>query len=281
MIHRTPIIIVFVLLSCATCFGQSSYKGLTPGKSTRADVERVLGPPVKKVSETLIEYPAQRLTRQIFVQYQNSPQVVSRIEIFCRTENSTCYDLMNSVNLHLPPQPTTSHTNKGKLEEYFSATNVVLTYSDAATRSGLSQVGYYSRELFEIAVSKKTSASGSSNSNPNSGENSNVDDEGETETPPSPSVMTIRGGVLNERAISKPDPAYPAMAKATRASGIVTVQVVVDESGSVISATAVSGHPLLRPAAVAAARQARFSVTMLSGKPVSVSGVLTYNFVPE
>jgi periplasmic protein TonB len=39
-------------------------------------------------------------------------------------------------------------------------------------------------------------------------------------------------------------------------------------------------HPLLRAAAVAAARGARFSPTKLSGQPVKVSGVITYNFVP-
>ena len=59
----------------------------------------------------------------------------------------------------------------------------------------------------------------------------------------------------------------------------MTVQIVVDESGRVISASAVSGHPLLQQAAVAAARQARFSPTLLSGQPVKVSGVITYNFV--
>ena len=55
----------------------------------------------------------------------------------------------------------------------------------------------------------------------------------------------------------------------------------MDEEGKVISASAVGGHPLLQQAAVQAARQARFSPTKLSGKPVRVSGVVTYNFVLE
>ena len=97
---------------------------------------------------------------------------------------------------------------------------------------------------------------------------------------PAPKPKTIvSGGVLNGKAISKPQPAYPPIAKAARASGTVTVQIVVDEGGRVISASAVSGHPLLQQAAVAAARQARFSPTLLSGQPVKVSGVITYNFV--
>lgn len=89
----------------------------------------------------------------------------------------------------------------------------------------------------------------------------------------------ISAGVLNGKAVSKPAPAYPAIAKAARASGTVTVQVTVDENGRVTSASAVSGHPLLRAPAEAAARQARFSPTILSGRPVQVSGMLTYNFV--
>jgi TonB family protein len=103
--------------------------------------------------------------------------------------------------------------------------------------------------------------------------------------PPPPTLpskpTTISGGVLNGKAISKPQPAYPAVAKAVHASGTVTVQVTIDESGNVVAASAVSGHPLLQAAAVAAARQAKFSPTLLDGKPVKVTGVLIYNFVPE
>jgi periplasmic protein TonB len=102
--------------------------------------------------------------------------------------------------------------------------------------------------------------------------------------PPPPPVKKvpkqISGGVLNGKATSLPKPPYPPAARAVRASGAVTVQVLIDESGAVVSASAVSGHPLLRAAAVQAARGARFSPTQLSGQPVKVSGVITYNFVP-
>lgn len=98
------------------------------------------------------------------------------------------------------------------------------------------------------------------------------------EAPP-PARRLIQGGVLQGKAIAKPQPAYPEIAKAARAAGTVTVQIVVDESGNVESAEAVSGHPLLRQAAVEAARRARFAPTLLSGQPVKVGGVITYNFV--
>jgi len=92
---------------------------------------------------------------------------------------------------------------------------------------------------------------------------------------------TISGGVLNGKAKSMPKPEYPAAAKAVRASGSVNVEVLVDQQGKVVTATAISGHPLLRQAAVAAAKLVEFSPTLLSGKAVKVKGMLTYNFVPE
>lgn len=91
-------------------------------------------------------------------------------------------------------------------------------------------------------------------------------------------LKSISGGVLNGKAVTLPAPEYPASAKAVKASGTVSVQVLIDEGGNVIAATAVSGHPLLRAAAVEAARAANFSPTLLNGSAVKVSGVLTYNF---
>lgn len=90
---------------------------------------------------------------------------------------------------------------------------------------------------------------------------------------------TISGGVLNGKATSLPKPAYPPAARAVNAEGAVSVQVLIDEQGMVISANAVSGHPLLRAAAADAARGARFSPTLLQSQPVKVSGVITYSFI--
>lgn len=89
----------------------------------------------------------------------------------------------------------------------------------------------------------------------------------------------ISAGMLNGRAVSLPRPAYPAIARSARASGTVVVQIIIDEEGNVISASAVSGHPLLQSSAVEAARRARFTPTRLEGQPVKVSGTISYNFV--
>jgi protein TonB len=85
----------------------------------------------------------------------------------------------------------------------------------------------------------------------------------------------IAGGMLNGKAIYLPIPEVPA----GEATGVVLVQVLIDEQGSVVDARAVSGPQHLQASAVNAARLARFTPTLMMGEPVRVSGTLSYNFV--
>ena len=93
-----------------------------------------------------------------------------------------------------------------------------------------------------------------------------------------PSITRKSGGSFEKSAVKRVQPAYPPLAKAARVSGTVVVEVVVNEAGDVISMRAISGHPLLRDEAAAAARQWEFTPTELSGKPVKVIGTLTFTF---
>ena len=95
---------------------------------------------------------------------------------------------------------------------------------------------------------------------------------------PKPILKPVSGGVLNGTAVYLPPPAYPDAAKRMRAQGVVTVDVILDESGKVVAANATSGPAILREAAVQAALKAKFSPTKLSGQPVKVSGVINYKF---
>ena len=106
-----------------------------------------------------------------------------------------------------------------------------------------------------------------------------------TDVEPPPAVETqrqipkvISKGPVTGDAIFLPKPAYPPIAKASGTHGPVNIQVLIDEAGKVISAKVISGNPLLAPAALRAAYQARFSPTTLGDHPVKVSGVITYNF---
>jgi Ca-activated chloride channel homolog len=102
-----------------------------------------------------------------------------------------------------------------------------------------------------------------------------------TESAPEPErgKIPISGGVLNGKAVSLPKPEYPTTAKSAGAQGRVVVELTIDKAGKVVKARALSGHPLLQKAAVAAALQARFSPTILSGEPVSITGTISYSFV--
>ncbi|HJP94593.1 MAG TPA: TonB family protein [Pyrinomonadaceae bacterium] len=102
---------------------------------------------------------------------------------------------------------------------------------------------------------------------------------GETDESTSTGVAKpIEVGALNAKAVSLPKPIYPEEAKRLKASGRVTVRVVIDENGKVISAKATDGPIPLREAAEAAARQAKFEPTTKDGITIKVTGVLTYNF---
>jgi TonB family protein len=95
---------------------------------------------------------------------------------------------------------------------------------------------------------------------------------------PKPILRPVSGGVLNGSAVFLPPPMYPETAKRMRTSGVVAVEVVIDENGKVISATAENGPSTLREAAIKAALRARFSPTKLSGQPVKVFGTISYKF---
>jgi len=95
---------------------------------------------------------------------------------------------------------------------------------------------------------------------------------------PKPILRPVSGGVLNGKAVNLPVPDYPDFAKRSGIGGLVTVEVVIDENGKVISAKAIGGPSMLQKAAENAALRARFSPTLLTGQPVKVTGVINYNF---
>ncbi len=109
-----------------------------------------------------------------------------------------------------------------------------------------------------------------------SAENQKVSEElGLTATSGAPKLSEA---VLWGNAITKVQPQYPPSAKRVRASGPVEVQVTISETGRVIDAKAISGHLLLRDAAVEASRQWVFKPATLNEVPVKTQVVLTFVF---
>ncbi|MGQ0762036.1 MAG: hypothetical protein ACT4OT_08470 [Acidobacteriota bacterium] len=156
MTHRMiPSAILSIGLAFNLCLGQTAFMQLTPGVSTRGDAERVLGQPVSKMSETLFEYSAQRNQQKVYIQYHQESAVIDRIEaIFDRPiDRSSLANLLGIAQ----QADTTKWDSKGRLEEYFGAGKlVVLTHPSSEVSSPVYRVGYYSRDLFAVALRKPT-----------------------------------------------------------------------------------------------------------------------------
>ena len=90
----------------------------------------------------------------------------------------------------------------------------------------------------------------------------------------------VRVGSVPQLAklVHKVDPVYPPIAKRARVSGVVILEVLVDQEGSVSEINVLKGHPLLVPEAVQAVNQWKYTPTLLNGEPVAVLATVTVIF---
>ena len=73
------------------------------------------------------------------------------------------------------------------------------------------------------------------------------------------------------QAIFRPDPIYPILAKQARIQGVVVIDAIIDENGSVVQAHVISGPPLLMPSALEAVMKWKYQPSFLDGQPISVA----------
>jgi len=83
--------------------------------------------------------------------------------------------------------------------------------------------------------------------------------------------VRVGGNVKPPRLLSGPAPIYPVLAKQSRIQGIVVIEAIIDEHGNVIEMRAISGHPLLIPAAMKAVSLRKYEPTVLDGEPTPVN----------
>ena len=90
--------------------------------------------------------------------------------------------------------------------------------------------------------------------------------------------IRVGGHVRAPRAIYRPEPDYPPLARQARIQGDVVIDAVIDKTGIVVEMKAVSGPPLLVPAALAAVRTWRYEPTYLNEEPIDVRFIVTVHF---
>jgi TonB family protein len=112
--------------------------------------------------------------------------------------------------------------------------------------------------------------------------------------PPPPAPVPVAGVAPDDRSsirvggtVGPPTkmrdvrPVYPPDALAAGIQGVVIIETVIDESGSVSNARVLRSVPGLDDAALDAVRQWQFTPTLLNGVPVSVVMTVTVNFTQQ
>ena len=92
-----------------------------------------------------------------------------------------------------------------------------------------------------------------------------------------PEFMNL-GGLSPSDAIRLVTPTYSPIARQTRITGKVTVDIELDAEGNVTKADATSGHAMLRQSAEDAAKRSKFKPALFNGTPIKAKAVITYNF---
>jgi hypothetical protein len=86
------------------------------------------------------------------------------------------------------------------------------------------------------------------------------------------------GDLKLPRLVSSPRLGYPAAASAVHAVGTVNVEIEIGPDGTVTSAKAIRGHPLLRPFSESASKLFKFE---LGSSSTQLTGILQFVFVDK
>jgi protein TonB len=90
--------------------------------------------------------------------------------------------------------------------------------------------------------------------------------------------VQVGGRVQQAKLVYSPVPPYPALAKQQRIAGMVKLQAIVGKDGGIEHLRALSGHPLLIPAALDAVAKWRYRPTLLNNEPVEVVTEIEVHF---
>lgn len=143
---RVRRLVLLLLVGASPAFAVSVYKGIQPGKSTRADVTAVFGEPSSQTGR-ILEYAIPSAEGRLLIEYAEGEPLVDRIErVFPRPVPRSA--LMKALGL--PDQPEEREVRKGQLIEYFGGLKVLsLVHVGEDTASRVTSLNYFSLELYD------------------------------------------------------------------------------------------------------------------------------------
>lgn len=153
MMYKTAISVLLLALSCAVCNGQSSFQGITPGTSTRDQVNRVLGAPLNTYGTIIANHTPPAGISKLEVIYGPASNVVSQIYVYLSKPVARQALIQK---LMLPQQPDFKKTGEnGFLHEFFGGQALLfLVYESTEVDSGVKLILYNSKEVFESILKK-------------------------------------------------------------------------------------------------------------------------------
>jgi len=84
--------------------------------------------------------------------------------------------------------------------------------------------------------------------------------------------------MLEGNLIRRVEPVYPPLARSARIQGSVVLAALISRAGTIENLRAISGHPMLVPAAIDAVRQWQYRPYILNSEPIEVETQITVNF---
>lgn len=191
--------------------------------------------------------------------------------------NKKSYDLAiadyNKV-IELNPKEATAYMNRGESHEKLgNLQKAISDYQKAVDLDASNELAKAYLQRLQAEQAKLTQPTAAQNI-PNT--QNNKETTAKTEQPKTPQSVEV--GQLNALAVNLVMPAYPEIARRANIRGTVTVQIMLDEEGKVLSVKATEGPAMLRSTAEDAARKSKFKPAMSGDKPAKATGFIIYNF---
>jgi len=118
-----------------------------------------------------------------------------------------------------------------------------------------------------------------SQSAPASGAGSSSDPAQQANIPVPSTPLHVSEKDMRHFLLKKAHPVYSQLMLQSRIQGTVVLRITVDKSGVPAQVSVVSGHPVLLPATIEAAKQWRYKPYLVNGNPVEVETENTFQLI--